>query len=344
MRMPNGYGSVYKLSGKRRKPYVATKTVGWDKNGKQIRSMLGYYRTKSEALQALAEYNNDPFDLVISKMTFAEAYEKWFNDTFDDKSNNSTMKNYKSAYKRCEAIYDKRMVDLRLPDLQQLVDDCPITYQSTGRIKSLISKIYEWCIRKEYLKKNYAELIIVPQAEKITRERKAMTKEDIQKIWENSKFNDTAKIVLMLIYSGVRINELLNLEKADVNLEEQWFRVRASKTNAGIRIVPIADKVLEFWKEFNNKSKYKYAVCTADGQRMTYENFKKRHWAKLMSELNLDYTIHETRHTCNSLLIMANCNPTIRKKILGHKGEMDIGESVYGHIYNEELLKEISKI
>lgn len=29
MRLPNGYGSVTKLSGKRRKPYVARVTVGW---------------------------------------------------------------------------------------------------------------------------------------------------------------------------------------------------------------------------------------------------------------------------------------------------------------------------
>ena len=29
MRLPNGYGSVYKLSGKRRKPWAARVTTGW---------------------------------------------------------------------------------------------------------------------------------------------------------------------------------------------------------------------------------------------------------------------------------------------------------------------------
>ncbi len=28
-KLPNGYGSVYKLSGNRRKPWVAAKTFGW---------------------------------------------------------------------------------------------------------------------------------------------------------------------------------------------------------------------------------------------------------------------------------------------------------------------------
>lgn len=29
MRLPNGYGSVVKMSGKRRKPYMVRKTIGW---------------------------------------------------------------------------------------------------------------------------------------------------------------------------------------------------------------------------------------------------------------------------------------------------------------------------
>jgi len=143
---------------------------------------------------------------------------------------------------------------------------------------------------------------------------------------------------------GVRINELLDLKKEDVNLDEQWFRVRASKTNAGIRIVPIADRVLPFWKAYMERSRCSYAVCTPDGDKFTYDNFRKHYWHPLMEQIRMDYIPHETRHTCNSLLIMANTNPAIRKKIMGHKSQMDISEAVYGHIYVEELLKAINLI
>ena len=30
MKLPNGYGSVKKMSGKRRKPYIVKKTAGWE--------------------------------------------------------------------------------------------------------------------------------------------------------------------------------------------------------------------------------------------------------------------------------------------------------------------------
>ena len=56
------------------------------------------------------------------------------------------------------------------------------------------------------------------------------------------------QLILMLLYSGVRISELLDLKKENVHLNEQYFDVLASKTENGIRKVPIADKVLPFYR------------------------------------------------------------------------------------------------
>ena len=53
MKLPNGYGSVFKLSGKRRKPWVARKTVGWKDNAHPIYEYLGYYEKREQALQEL---------------------------------------------------------------------------------------------------------------------------------------------------------------------------------------------------------------------------------------------------------------------------------------------------
>ena len=82
MKLPNGYGSVVKLSGKRRKPYQVRKTTGWhyDKEkDRQVQDMItvGYAATRAEGLQMLAEYNNNPFDTKAAKMTFSDVYEEW---------------------------------------------------------------------------------------------------------------------------------------------------------------------------------------------------------------------------------------------------------------------------
>ena len=76
----------------------------------------------------------------------------------------------------------------------------------------------------------------------------------------------------MLIYSGVRISELLDLKCENVNLEEHCFDVIKSKTENGIRKVPIADKVYDFWVKWY-KEKSEFLVHADDGKKFTYTNY-----------------------------------------------------------------------
>lgn len=342
MKLPNGYGTVYKLSGRRRKPWIARKTVGWE-NGKQIVKTIGTYKTKQEALQGLSEYNNDPYDLIVSKKTFAEIYEKWYNDTFDETSNYNTVKGYEAAFLNCECLHKLKFVDIRQHHLQEALDSCNKNYETVRRVRILFNKIYQYALYYEFTTKNYAEnlkLNVKPEKQ----ERKAFTSEEVEGLWKCANNNPCVPIVLMLIYSGLRISELLSLKKEDIDFEQQCFNVKASKTENGIRVVPIADKVLPFWLAFNEKSKCDYAVCTPDGQRLNYDNFTRRYWKPLMQELGMQHTIHETRHTCISLLVMADVNQTIIKKIVGHKSVMSLTENVYTHIEVRKLLDAINQI
>lgn len=71
MKLPNGYGSVYKLSGNRRNPWVACVTTGYNKETRnQERRVIGYFSNKPKALNALADYNQNPFDVDSARRTF----------------------------------------------------------------------------------------------------------------------------------------------------------------------------------------------------------------------------------------------------------------------------------
>lgn len=343
MKLPNGYGTVYKLSGNRRKPYIVRITNGWDENGKQLCTTIGYYATKHEGLQALAAFNDNPYDINMSRVTFSDIYNRWFKETFDENSNRSTVKNYTAAYKHSAPLYDMKMSDIRPHHMQQVLDDCPGGYQTAKRVHILFNQLYKWCLQHDCIKKNYAENVTI-NVKNTPKPRKAYSSEDIQKLWENVENNQYISVILMLIYSGVRVAELLNLKKEDVHLEEQWFKVVASKTESGVRVVPIANKVLPFWKDFMQRSKNEHVLCTVDGGNLTYDNFRKNYFKPIMEQLNMNYIIHETRHTCISMLTIKNVNPTIIKKIVGHKSIMNITERVYTHIEIDELLKAINTI
>ena len=59
---------------------MAAKTFGWefDEKGqkvKQKQQAIGYYATRQEAMTALVQYNENPYDLNFNKTTFSEVYE-----------------------------------------------------------------------------------------------------------------------------------------------------------------------------------------------------------------------------------------------------------------------------
>ena len=338
------------MSGKRRRPYVVKKTVGWhydEAKDKMIQDQMtiGYAATRAEGLQMLADYNNNPFDLKASKVTFQEVYERWSKEKFPTISH-SNVKGYEASYKVCGTLYNKVFRDMKLVDLQTVVDTCGKNFPTLKKLKSLFNQLYEYAMKNDICSKDYSEFVdIVKYKDKNPdkRDHNKFTKEEIERLWTLAE-DPYYQIVLMLIYNGCRISEFLDLKKEDVHLDEQYFDVIASKTENGLRKVPIADKLLPFYKAWFEGSACEYLLHTPDQKHFDYRNYFDSYFTPLMEQLGLDHTPHDTRHTCISLLTEADVNPTTIKKIVGHSGAMTLTERVYTHLDIQILVDAINKI
>ena len=113
MKNPNGYGSVVKLSGNRRNPFCARKTVGWNEKGHPIYKPIGYFKTRQEAMIVLAEYNRNPYDIDLSKITMKELFERWSARDFP-KISKSSASSFKSSMKHCKPLWDTPIRKSRL--------------------------------------------------------------------------------------------------------------------------------------------------------------------------------------------------------------------------------------
>lgn len=375
MKNPNGWGSITKLSGNRRKPWRVRKTDGWKTydrltkeslsmipddcdpfeiledgklrfTNKQVYVNIGYYATRQEAMTALAEFNKDPFDLNLSSVTFAEIYDRWSDIHFETVSD-SNVKGYKAAYRLCGKLEKMRMVDIKLDHLQTVVDESGKNTPTLRKLKILWGLMWDYCVMHEILPQEKRDMVRYVDINKAgnpnSYNRKPFTKKEVKTVWKWKDTNEYFKVVLMLIYSGVRISELLDLKKENVNLEEKWFDVTASKTQAGIRKVPISDKVLPFFQEWMNKNDCEYLLSTPDAKHFEYRNYYDSYWTPLMQQMNMEHTPHEARHTCVSLLADAGVDERMVKKIVGHKGQ-GVTQTVYTHFEIEALLDAINKI
>lgn len=134
MRNPNGYGSVKKLSGNRRRPYIFVVSEA----GK--RRVVGFYETQVEALIAQTDYNihhNHP-RLRDNKMTFSELYHRWLPDHIAHyNSSLSAQTGYSVAFKHCITLWDMFLADIRFHHLQAVIDDMQrsgLSYSSRKKV------------------------------------------------------------------------------------------------------------------------------------------------------------------------------------------------------------------
>ncbi len=349
MKLANGVGSVYKLSGNRRNPYIVRKTIGWDINpetgkAKQLYITIGYAPTRAKGLEMLMEYNKNPYDVDAAKITFAEIYEKLSAEKFPTISG-SNVKGYQASYKCCTAIHNRIFKELKLTDLQGVIDNCGKNYPTLQKLKVLLNQMYEYAMKYELCSKDYSQYVdILKFKDKNPNktDRSPFSKEEIDVLWLQ-QVNLYAQIVLMLIYSGVRVSELLDLKRQDVNIEEHYFNVISSKTESGIRIVPIADKTYPFFKKWYDDG-FEYLLHTPDGVHFDYRNYYDSYWTPVMELIGYSHKPHDTRHTCISMLTAKEVSSTLIKKIVGHSGAMSLTEKVYTHVNVRELLEAINKI
>jgi len=349
MRLPNGFGNISKLSGNRRKPWRVRKTDGWeivDGKVKQRFINIGCYETKSEALQALAEFNKDPYDLGLSTMTVEEVYERWSDRKFEEISD-SNAKGYEAAFKLCGRIQDMRFVDLKIDHLQKVVDESGKNTPTLRKFKILMKGLFDYAVIHGIIPKerNIIEYLDISRAGNPNAlNREPFSKDEIDRLWKVHDANEYISVVLILIYSGLRIGELLNLKKSEVNLTERYFDITKAKTESGVRLAPIAKKILPFVEQWMQKNDCEYLISTPDGKPMDYRNYYDSYWKPLMRLLDMDsHRPHDTRHTCVSLMTMARIDERFIQKIVGHKG-FNVTTQVYTHLEIQELVNEIDKI
>lgn len=348
MKLPNGYGSVYKLPGNRRKPWAVRITVSRSKDSIGAThwkyKYLGYYESRPEALNALANYNQNPYDLDSTKTTFSEIYEKWSAEHYP-KISDSAARAYKASYAVCNPLYGKVFTSLRRIELQAIVDASGKNYPSLKRLKILMGQLFKYAMENDLCNKDYSQYVDVIQYRDkndnaITRE--PFSTKEIEVLWQQ-KDNEWVSIILMLIYCGCRIGEMLKLRKENVNLQECWFDVVAAKTLAGIRRVPIAKKIHPFFEYWYNKNDSPFLLSTPGGKALTYQNYYEQYWKPIMECFKTDHRPHDTRHTTITLLTLSGADDKLIRQLVGHKGNT-ITESVYTHFDIQKLSDMINKI
>ncbi len=350
-KLPNGFGSIKKLSGNRTNQYgVYPPTTEFRANGSPITPKAlcyvpdwytGFYalmkyrdgsfhaedfssaeirptdRQNEIIRKIIASYNSSTRAVSESK-TFAEVYHDYFTYKYErDKTreySRSSIGATKSAYNHARALHDKPFNSLRTEDLQAVIDNCERKHATKEHIQNLFKQMYDYAYSHDICDRKYADHVRINTPDD-DEKGEPFTEQELNTIWEHSGNNEILQAVLIMIYSGFRISAYNKLE---INMEEQYFR-GGVKTKAGKnRIVPFNREIIPF----------------IDQENPLFHLSSVRFRTRFMEELSVtgitSHTPHDCRHTFSWLCDKYHVDTLSKKMLMGHALGNDITDLKYG--------------
>lgn len=296
-------------------------------------------RTNYTFKQVYEEYAKLNFptkdEIALERETHMKAKGKFTSDT---------MYVRKSAFKQAETLHNIPYVNLRTVDFQQVIN-CATSPKKAKRLRYLFLELDDYAEQKDIISKTYAKHVNkIDFNFENTKPRLPFTNEEIEMIWKDKTNTQDEALVrdicLILLYTGMRIEELLFMFTKNIDLKEDYMR-GGLKTNSGKnRVIPIHHLIKPIIKKHYD-SKNEFLFMYGD-KRLPYAKYRVM-FNNYMAKLNIQHTSHDARHTVESELDRRQVRTVTKDLIMGHKNG-GTGEKVYTHKTLQELKESIELI
>lgn len=288
LKRANGSGTIIDFGERAKLRYGARVTCGFV-DGKQQYRYIGRWRTKTEARTYLDMYVAGQYT-PPSDLTLEEIYHEWKQGHYGHISK-QLQDNYISAYNKLKPLHTKKFAALRTAHYQAIIDELALSESSKRKIKVLIGLLYKYAIENDICSKNYAQFIKIEAAAK--KEKEIFTDTEIEKLWQARPESDS---ILVLIYTGFRIQEFLSLKKSNIDIEHMLIK-GGLKTDAGKnRIVPIHPRIQPIISRLY-ESATEWLFVRDENTPVTQSYYRKYLYYPLLEKLNIDKkrrTPHDT--------------------------------------------------
>ena len=356
---------------KRGDSYRLVCVVGYNLQGRPIKKSKTVHCSKKEAKIELAKFVAD-----VQKGMYVEGKSLKFTDFVEIwKRDYGSKELAPSTYKRYLGILESRIIPffghfrvdkIKPTDIMQFYDllskDTQIVRRKdnngkkTGKplspktilehhrlLRAMLQKAVYW----QMIVSNPAERVQAPKTKKPKRKYydDEQSKALISGLMELTEEQFKYKVAIILtIFTGVRLGELMGLEWDDINFREGIVSINRSsqyladkgvftkvpKTESSIRDVAIPDFVvslLEEYKYWYDEQKYQYGELWIDSNRLFVQaDGKPMHpstiskwFEKFVAQIGLPViNFHGLRHTNATLLIAQNIDVSVVAARLGH--------------------------
>lgn len=220
--------------------------------------------------------------------------------------------------------------------------------RSINRKIASLKSYFKFLLKREVIEENPTQRL---KPLKVEKKLPSFVREsEMDQILDHFRFSEDFagnrdRLVIELLYgTGIRLSELINLRKTDVNLFENHIKVLGKRNKE--RIIPISAFIVKLIKEYAQKvalqmgkaNETKYLILTDKGDQ-TYPVFIYRLIKKYLEQFSHSdkKSPHVLRHTFATHLLNKGADLNAVKELLGHTSLA--ATQVYTHNSLDKLKK-----
>lgn len=340
--------------------YATSVIVGYE--GNKAKRKIFYGKTIQELENKVAEFKtlkNRGVILDNGNITIGKWAEIWLTST-KSQTEYKTKQMYESTIKNhiTPIIGGVKLTDIKKHHLQACID----TVVNNGHIRTAeivrltLTQLIQSAIDENYIYVDYSRNLTIPKKEKTT--KRALTDAEEKAIDTASLTIKQRALITTLLCTGIRRGELLALNRSDVDLKNKVLHItkavyfegnrpyiKAPKSDAGVRDVPIPDKLKTVLYEYMKQSIGSSVLfpMPTNNDYMTVTAFR-RIWEYIKTACKFpdDVTPHILRHTYATKLYDAGVDVKKAQYFLGHSS-IKVTLDVYTHIEKSKAIEKTTE-
>lgn len=230
------------------------------------------------------------------------------------KIHQSKRKNYNGKVTKPQPITANRVIAL-LSTMMNLAEQWGLRPQNSNPCKHIKRN-----------KENKRERYLVPN-------ELAAVSDAMQRMVSEGRLDETIeKAIKLLMFTGCRVSEVLNLRWDEVDFEHSRLNLKVSKT--GAKSIPIGAPALQIIASIAPTPGNDFVfVGRKEGAALA---FIRRAWRRICAEAKLEgVRLHDLRHTYASFGVSANMSLPVIGKLLGHTQAATTQR--YAHLMDDPL-------
>lgn len=283
-------------------------------------------REAQRLLGAIAD-GKDPAsvrDAAKTNPTLRELSKMFLREHAEAKRKSTTAKAYKDFFDRLilPELGQVHVDDITRADIARLHHSLKKTPYQANRILAVLSKAFSWAEQHGYRPEGTNPCRNVEKFREEKRER-FLSDMELARLGEvlaaaESDGTESPFVIAairLLIFTGARRNEILELRWDDVDFDRAMLRLPDSKT--GAKTIYLSAPALEVLSKLSRMEKNPFVIC-GDKPSAHLVNLRKP-WQRILRRANLsDIRIHDLRHSFASVGAVGGLSMPIIGKLLGH--------------------------